>query len=217
MTWIRENSIGFIWFIIFIFIAPFISPAWNTMTNVYSDLIFYLGFTVIVIGQDRTILMNGAWRSLKKGRTWFAVLLTILGLGFAYGVASLLISLFPHANVGWAKLSVHDWAGLLAFGLSTIILPPIAEELFFRRSIIVLNGSKRILILTTLISVILFGLEHSLSPLGFLEGAFIGIVFSIPYILTRNIMVTIMAHFLTNLLMNGDSVIVVLNHLSSLH
>ena len=217
MTWIRENSIGFIWFIIFIFIAPFISPAWNTMTNVYSDLIFYLGFTVIVFGQDRTILMSGSWRSLKKGRTWFAVLLTILGLGFAYGVASLLISLFPHANVGWAKLSVHDLVGLLAFGLSTIILPPIAEELFFRRSIIVLNGSKRILILTTLISVILFGLEHSLYPLGFLEGTFIGIAFVIPYILTRNIMVTIMAHFLTNLLMNGESIIVVLNHLSKLH
>ena len=217
MTWARENSIGIVWFIIFIFMVPFVSPAWSTMTNVYSDLIFYLGFTVIVFGQDRTILMSGSWRSLKKGRTWFAVLLTILGLGFAYGAASLLISLFPHANVGWAKLSVHDWVGLLAFGLSTIILPPIAEELFFRRSIIVLNGSKRILILTTLISVILFGFEHSLYPLGFLEGAFIGIAFAIPYILTRNIMVTILAHFLTNLLMNGESIIVVLNHLSKLH
>ena len=217
MTWARKNSIGFVWFVIFIFIAPSISPAWNTMTNVYSDLIFYLGITAIVIVQDRMILVNGAWRSLKKRRTWVAVLLTILGLGFAYGVASLLISLFPHANVGWAKLSVHGWVGLVAFGLSTIILPPIAEELFFRKSIIVLNSSKWMLILTTLISVIIFGLEHSLYPLGFLEGAFIGIAFAIPYILTRNIMVTIMAHFLTNLLMNGESIIVVINHLSRLH
>ena len=86
-------------------------------------------------------------------------------------------------------------------------MPPLAEELFFRKSLIILDQSKKMLLITAFSSIVLFGLEHSLSMPGFVEGALIGIALSFSYIRTKNIIVPVTAHFIANLLVNGSGVI----------
>ena len=57
---------------------------------------------------------------------------------------------------------------LILFAMSTIIFPPIAEEVFYRKAIIKFD-TKGILIFTSFVGMILYALEHSLSWLGILE------------------------------------------------
>lgn len=204
---IRKNIAPCIWFAMWILLFPFILPTLNTQINVYADLTFYAGLLLLVLWRQRQLFSRDDVRSLKKGRTWLAVLITILGLTLAFGLASAIIALFPGANTGWGHLKCNNAFSLAAFALSTIILPPLAEELFFRKSLIILNQSRKILCITAFISITLFGLEHSLSMLGFIEGALIGIVLSFSYIHTKNIIIPVIAHFIVNLLVNGYSVV----------
>lgn len=207
VLFIKKNIAPCIWFAVWVLLFPFILPTLSIQINAYADLIFYVGLLLLVLLGQRHLFSRDDIRSLKKGRTWLAVLVTILGLALAFGLASALIALFPGANTGWGHLKCNDASSLAAFAFSTIIMPPLAEELFFRKSLIVLNQSKKILFITDFISIILFGLGHSLSILGFVEGALIGIVLSFCYIRTRNIIIPVTAHFIVNLLINGYSVI----------
>lgn len=207
VLFIKKNIAPCIWFAVWIFLLPFILPSFDIQTNVYANLIFYIGLLLLVILGQRQLFSREEILSLKRKHTWLTIVFTILGLALAFGLATALIALFPDVNTGWGHLKCTDAYSLAAFAISTILLPPLAEELFFRKSLIVLNRSKKILIITTSISIILFGLEHSLSILGFIEGALIGIVLSFSYIRTKNIIIPVTAHFIVNLLANGYSVI----------
>lgn len=204
---IKKNVAAFIWFVAWIFLLPFILPSFDTQSNVYANLIFYVGLLLLVFWGQRQLFSRDEVQSLKERHTWLAIFFTILGLALAFGLATALIILFPNASTGLGHLKCHDAFSLAAFAISTIIMPPLAEELFFRKSLIILNQSKKILFITALISIILFGLEHSLSILGFIEGALIGIVLSFSYIHTKNIIIPVTAHFIVNLLVNGYCVV----------
>ena len=95
---------------------------------------------------------------------------------------------------------------LFVFAISTIILPPITEELFFRKSIIAFK-SKGILMFTALIGMFLYAVEHSLS----IWGIFLTMIWALPltvsYIKTKNIYVPMTAHLIGNLLGNGIDVV----------
>ena len=207
ILFIRKNIAPCIWFVLWIFLFPFMLPSFEIQINVYANLIFYIGLLLFVLLGQHQMFSREEILSLKEKHTWLAIVFTIVGLALAFGLATALIALFPDANTGWGHLKCTDAYSLIAFAISTIVLPPLAEELFFRKSLIVLNHSKKILVITTFISIILFGLEHSLSILGFIEGALIGIVLSFSYIHTKNIIIPVTAHFIVNLLANGYSVI----------
>lgn len=190
-----------------IFLLPFILPSFDIQTNVYANLIFYIGLLLLVLLGQRQLFSREEILSLKRKHTWLAIFFTVLGLALVFGLATALIALFPNVNTGWGHLKCTDAYSLTAFAISTVVLPPLAEELFFRKSLIILNQSRNILFITVFISVILFGFEHSLSILGFIEGALIGIVLSFSYIRTKDIIIPVTAHFIVNLLANGYSVI----------
>ena len=92
--------------------------------------------------------------------------------------------------------------------ISTIIFPPIAEEVFYRKAIIKFD-TKGILIFTSSVGMILYALEHSLSWLGILETIIIAVPLTISYIKTKNVYIPMTAHFLVNLIGNGTTVILV--------
>ncbi|HEX3038274.1 MAG TPA: CPBP family glutamic-type intramembrane protease [Oscillospiraceae bacterium] len=208
MTWLKKNAIALLWFFIWIIVLPFTFPAYGTNNNVYSNLIFYAGLIAFVVIQRRKLFDEKSWSSLKNKKVWLSIFLAIVALVLAYCIAEFIISLFPNVPTGWGKMKCVGWLGVISFALSTVFLPPIAEELFFRQSLIVINSTKMAMLVTASFSVILFGLEHSLLPLGFMEGALIGIVFTVMYVKTKNIMVTVMAHFITNAVINGFSTII---------
>lgn len=205
-TYLKKNILPLLWFIAWIIIMPFAYPALSTQINVYANLVFYIGLLLLIDISQKRLFFSEEVHSLKIGRTWLHILLTLLGLALTYGLATGIISLFPNVATGWGKMKCNSGWSVAAFAVSTIIMPPISEELFFRKSLIVNNGTNRILIATSAVSVILFGLEHSLLPLGFIEGALIGIVFTVAYIRTKNIIVPVIAHFITNFIINGISV-----------
>lgn len=100
------------------------------------------------------------------------------------------------------NISRNSWIKLILFAVSTIIFPPLAEELFYRQGMIYLKDKKTIII-TTIFSMFLYALEHSIS----LYGIFIVMIWAIPlsisYIKTKNIYITITSHFIVNLIGNG--------------
>jgi membrane protease YdiL (CAAX protease family) len=175
-------------------------------TRVYFDLVFYLGIAIyFFLFRDWRFL---DWnRALKHGKKfWFPVLFTVLGMAIMFCISIGIGFLFKDENDGMAVLGVNSWTTLFAFAIVTIILPPISEEVFYRKAIILFD-SKMVLLISIVVSILLYASEHSLMPLGILQASLWAIPLSIGYIKTKNIYVCITAHFICNLVFNGMTVI----------
>lgn len=145
--------------------------------------------------------------SVKKGRIfWKQVLLTILFCAHAFAFTNVLSNIFPQLNNGMIKLRVNNWFKLILFTFSTIILPPIVEESFYRKNLISFKN-RRILVLTTLFSMFLYALEHALAIWGIFLCMIWALPLSISYIKTKNIYVVMTAHFICNIVVNGMAIV----------
>ncbi|WP_270277946.1 CPBP family intramembrane glutamic endopeptidase [Streptococcus infantarius] len=118
---------------------------------------------------------------------------------------------FPNFEIGSISLRRDSWLTLIVFVISTIFLPAVTEETFYRKNIILLD-SKKAMIVTTFFSMLLYALEHSLSFWGILLTMIWAFPLSLSYIKTRNIYVVMTAHFIGNLIGNGSDVIATLIH-----
>ncbi|MDO5096789.1 MAG: CPBP family intramembrane metalloprotease [Peptostreptococcaceae bacterium] len=103
-------------------------------------------------------------------------------------------------------LQVNNFLELILFAISTIILPPIVEESFYRKNLLSFENRK-ILILTTLLSMFLYASEHALSLWEILFSMIWALPLSISYIKTKNIYVPMTAHLICNIIINGFTVI----------
>ena len=192
------------WHLIYLFFSDMFSPK----LRVYCDFIFYLGLAVYftVIG---LISFKDLWSEWKKGKEfWLPVLYTSISIIVAFGIGSLISILFPNIDDGMGVFKVVNVPTLLAFALTTIVLPPIAEEAFYRKGILNFDNNISLLI-TTVIGTLLYASEHSLKPLGFLIAIIWSVPFTISYIKTRNIYISMTAHFICNLAFNGMTVIAI--------
>ena len=95
---------------------------------------------------------------------------------------------------------------MIIFSISTILLPPVVEEPFFRKNMISFEN-KGVLIITTILSMLMYALEHSLAVWGVFLVMIWALPLSISYIKTKNIYVPMTAHFIGNLLGNGIDVV----------
>ena len=156
------------------------------------------------------------WRnSLKGGSTfWKQVILTMFFFILAFIFTNFLENLLPHLNAGMIKLRADNYLKLVMFTVSTVILAPIAEELFYRKNLICFKNRK-ILILTTIFSMFLYALEHAFTIWGVFLCMIWALPLSISYIKTKNIYVIMTAHFICNMLVNGITIIKVLDYLHS--
>jgi membrane protease YdiL (CAAX protease family) len=190
------------WHIIYLILCNM----FDRYTRVYCDLLFYFGIACYFY-LIRDWRFSIWYRELKKGKVfWLPVFLTILGMVLMFSVGIGIKHLFPDTNDGMAVLGVNSWSTLIAFAFVTIILPPIAEEVFYRKAIITLD-SKLILLISTFVSISLYASIHSLMPLGFLQAFLWGIPFSICYIKTKNTYICMTAHLSCNFVINGITVI----------
>lgn len=193
-----------IWHLIYLLF----SGMFDVNHRVYYDLIFYLGLTVYFISIG-FINFKNLWNEWKKGKEfWLPVLYTLISIIIAYGIGSLISVLFPNINDGMGVFKVVNVPTLLAFALTTIVLPPIAEEAFYRKGILNFDNNISLLI-TTIMGILLYASEHSLKPLGFLIAAIWSLPFTISYIKTKNIYISITAHFICNLGFNGMTVAII--------
>ncbi|MCF1285264.1 CPBP family intramembrane glutamic endopeptidase [Streptococcus sinensis] len=109
-------------------------------------------------------------------------------------------------------LRADSWLKLVLYAASTILLPPIVEEIFYRKLLISFK-SKKILIVTTVLSMFLFALEHAFAIWGIFLCMIWALPLSLSYIRTRNLYVPMTAHLICNMIINGLTVFEVCNFL----
>lgn len=119
--------------------------------------------------------------------------------------------IFPNFDTGSIGLRRDIRLTLTVFAISTILLPTVTKETFHRKNMIRF-ASKKIIVLTTFFSMLLYALEHSLSFWGIFLTMIWAFPLSLSYIKTRNIYVVMTAHFIGNFIGNGSDVIATLIH-----
>ncbi len=174
--------------------------------HIYTNFLFYLVLAVYFILQKEFSFSEWKKNILGGRKFWIPVIITVAGFMTAFAVTILLEGAFPGLDDGMIDLKRNTWFKLLIFALSTIILPPVVEELFYRQSVIAFSNTK-IMILTTLTGMFLYAIEHALSPWGILLVMIWALPLSIAYIKTKNVYISMTAHFIVNLLGNGTDVI----------
>jgi membrane protease YdiL (CAAX protease family) len=198
----KQNFTLILWMLLFI-AAHILLPG---QYSIYLNFVYYTGLLVYFIVKKEFSLRQ--WKeSITSGKIfWKNVILAVLFIAIAFALTTCLEMIFPGLDTGKMKLKITSFAGLIVFAASTIILPPIAEELFFRKRLIRFEN-KKIFVLTTLFSMFLFALEHAIMPWGIFLIMIWALPMSLFYIKTKNIYVTMTAHLITNLVVNGADTI----------
>lgn len=180
--------------------------------KLYTNFLFY--FLLAVYFFMRKDVSFKEWReALKGGKTFLKqVLLTILLMCLAFAATGFLETLFPHFNKGMFLLKVKNFPELLLFLCSTILLPPVVEETFYRKNMISFKSGKTIFI-TTVFGMFFYALEHALAPWGIFLCMIWALPLSISYMKTKNVYVPMTAHLVCNLVINGMTVIQVCKYL----
>lgn len=200
--YIKTNIFPIIIEVIFI-ISCFIVPR---EYYIYTNFCFYL--TLAIYFWCRKDFWLEKWiHNLKSGKKfWKYVILTALGFIGAFVITTVLEGMFSDFNTGMIGLRINSWITLIIFAMSTILLPPIVEETFYRKNLISFEN-KAVLIITTLLGMLMYALEHSLTVWGILLTMIWALPLSISYIKTKNVYVPMTAHFIGNLLGNGIDII----------
>ena len=173
---------------------------------IYTNFFFYL-ILAVYFWCKKDFSFKEWIHNLRSGKKfWKNVAFTSLGFICAFAITSTLEGVFPNWDTGMIGLRRDSWLTLIIFALSTILLPSIAEEAFFRKSLISFK-SKSVLIFTTIVSMFMYALEHSLTVWGVFLTMLWALPLSVSYIKTRNIYVPMTAHFIGNLIGNGITVV----------
>ncbi len=176
---------------------------------IYTNFLFYLILLIYFI-ITRNISIKNWIKNLKSGKKfWKQVFITFLGLMLAFLFTTILENKLSMLDSGMIKLRTDSWLKIIIFTLSTIFLPAIVEETFFRKNMII-DKNKKVLIISTLFSMFLFGLEHALSIWGIFLTMLWALPLSISYIKTKNIYIPMTAHFIGNVLCNGIDIIFII-------
>ncbi|MBD5484895.1 MAG: CPBP family intramembrane metalloprotease [Lachnospiraceae bacterium] len=173
---------------------------------IYTNFCFYL-ILVIYFWCRKDFSLKKWSHNLKSGKKfWTYVILTALGFIGAFVITMVLESIFSDFNTGMIGLRRNSWISLIIFTISTVLLPPIVEETFFRKNMISFEN-KVVLIITTLLGMLMYALEHSLAVWGIILTMIWALPLSISYIKTKNVYVPMTAHFIGNLFGNGIDII----------
>lgn len=200
--YIKANIFPIIVEIIFI-ISCFIVPR---EYYIYTNFFFYL-ILAVYFWCRKDFSIKEWLHNLKSGKMfWKQVVLTALGFISAFAITMVLESIFSDLNTGMIGLKRNSWITLIIFAISTILLPSIVEETFFRKNMISFEN-KGVLIITTILSMLMYALEHSLAVWGIFLTMNWALPLSISYIKTKNVYVPMTAHFIGNLLGNGIDVV----------
>ena len=155
--YIKLNIIPIIIEIIFI-VSCFIIPK---EYFIYTNFLFYM-LLVIYFYIKREFSFKEWLNNIKSGKKfWKQVIITALLFMVAFIITTILENVFSNYNTGTIGLKRDSWLKLTIFAVSTILLPAIAEETFYRKSIISFK-SKGILLITTVLGMLLYALEHML-------------------------------------------------------
>lgn len=177
--------------------------------HIYVNFAYYLALFIFLVCKKGLDVRE--WRAkIRSGKEfWIKVVITDICLLFAFVLTGILEDLFPNFETGMVMLKCNNLLDIVIFALTTIFLAPISEELFFRKSMLLFD-SKISVFVTAFLSMILFASEHAVMPFGILLAFIWSVPFTLSYILTKDIFVTITAHLISNFIVNGLDVLAML-------
>lgn len=184
----------------------------TSSTAIYFSMVFYWSLTIYYI-VSKQFSFSTLVENLKSGKKfWLPVTYTFFAMLIAYAVSYIPNILNPSLNNGLSAYRISSGLSVMLFAITLIPLPSVVEECFFRQGIISFASHKTVFI-TSCLGLILFGLSHTSNPLGMSMAILWGVPLTICYTKTRNLYIPVVTHFITNLLMNGFTVISVILYL----
>ena len=187
----RRLYIPLVWELLFV-ISTIVLP----MQAFHLFFVFYLGLLIYFYYFHKQFSFRKFARNLSRiKRFWIPVILTFVGLMLANDIKNRLIQPY-FATVRDGTVSIitrNDILPTFLYALMMIVMKPVAEELFFRKTIISFGSKKRVFVLT-LVSLILCAVTRAHGVLGIAEWILMAIPVTIAYVATRNIYISVMAH-----------------------
>ena len=177
---------------------------YSTLPMLYVNFFFFV--TLIAYFAYRGEYSLHTLFDIKSGVFWKNVGISLALIVGAFLLMTGVQSLFPQLELGEIKIPAHTPFDMVLFAVQTIIFPPLAEEMFYRKYLISFSRTRNT-VMTALFSSILFATTHALSPFGIATYTILGMGFACAYILHKNIGANMMAHFLTNLIGNGTAIV----------
>ena len=203
---IRELIIGMIIAVILANIISVVFPPVYYDDNLFFIVLMSIGMILFAIALYGTAGIRDDFRGLLKpeiGKELSYVL--VLNVFFSLLLPCILSNIdfiISVTDPNWISLWTIDETApveILIFDvLATIIFAPITEELIFRGVLFNRLKIRTGIVPAILVSSLLFGLGHEFG--GIISAFLFGICMCILYIKTDNILITIAAHFLNNML-----------------
>lgn len=131
------------------------------------------------------------------------LLLIAIGLGFAEQPLFDFNKIVDFYSTSEATIYSYRFEGVTTTFfyqlISTLLLAPVLEELFFRRFLFTKLLEKNNIWTSIIVSSSCFAIIHFLTPINIIPTFIFGIIACIIYLKTRNIIYLILVHFLNNL------------------
>ncbi len=185
--------IPLLWELLFILATIFLPRQ-----TLYLFFVFYLGLLYYFYFFYKQFSFRKLYKNLKRVVIfWIPVVLTFIGLYVAnYIKVMILPQFFMGTRDGTVQIIYHnELLPTLMYALMMIVLKPVAEELFFRKAIIKF-GSRKKVIISVVLSLLLCALSRAHGALGIAEWMLMALPVTIAYLATKNIYISLMAHVL---------------------
>ena len=171
-------------------------------------LYFDAVFCIILIIYFRKLFYFSKWKAFcRLPQFWIAVGLTA---AVAYGIYRLtsIVSFREILGVSEGTIltmipSSTSMAGslfnMLLYTLTTVLLPPFVEGLFYRRAMVRFE-TPALMIVTAAAGMILCSLRYALGWPGIIEGVLISLPFTIVFLITHNVYIPVTAQLIVGIL-----------------
>ena len=191
-TLIREYAFPILWELLFI-ILYIVLP--DTVKTLGLFMVFYLG---ICIYYYKDFSFHRYFKNFNKpGKFWLPIILSLIMVIVLDFARSKLVEkgIIMYGADIYSMTRRNNPLSEAMFGITTILLMPIAEELFFRKAIIRFDSNKTTII-TVILGLVLCGFSHSYMPMGLLMTIVFAVPYALSYVYTKNVYVPMTAHIL---------------------
>jgi hypothetical protein len=133
----KKNSIPLLIELLFLILA-----VCSFVEITYLNFMFYLALIGYFI-YKREYSFEEWKKCVRKSTFWINVFFTILVISGGFILMILIQNHFQSVPLGEFKLKSDTPFKLFLFGMQTILFPPLAEEIFYRKYLIVYDSKKR--------------------------------------------------------------------------
>lgn len=168
---------------------------------IFANFFFYLVLFLFYL-ITKNLTFRKFWMNVSSGvQFWKSVLIATVLFAASFGITALLEHFISALNPGFYPLIVSNGLTFVLFIITSLFLAPVVEETFYRGNLISVE-SKKLMIITTIVSILLYSIGHSSTWWGIISSVIWALPLTFAFIKTRNVYVVMLAHFIVNLVIN---------------